>query len=76
MAGFNVITEDDLQSSIMESIFRIDMPSGDTIQVPGSHISKFDHESGLCKKVPAICDDKTVKEAIQTSSPDKLLKVA
>jgi hypothetical protein len=70
------INRDDLQSSIMESVFRIDMPSGDTIQVPGSHISKFDHESSVCKNVPAICDDKTVNEAVQTSSPDKLLQVA
>ena len=75
----NAVNCDDLQSSIMESIFRIDMPSGDAIQVPGSHISKFDHESGVCKKVPAICDDKPVNEAVQTSSPDdpdKLSKVA
>jgi hypothetical protein len=75
----NAVNRDDLQSSIMESIFRIDMPSGDAIQVPGSHICEFDHESGVCKKVPEICDDKTVNEAVQTSSPDdpdKLLKVA
>ncbi len=72
----NAVNRDDLQSSIMESIFRIDMPSGDTIQVPGAHISKFDHASGVCKKVPVVCDDTTVNEAVQTSSPDKLLKVA
>jgi hypothetical protein len=69
----NAVNRDDLQSSIMESTFRIDMPSGDTIQVSGSHISKFDHESSVCKKAPALCDDTT---AVETSSPDKLLKVA
>ena len=70
------VNRDDLKSSIMKSIFRIDMPSGDTIQVPGAHISKFDHESSVCKKVPEICDDKTVNDAVQTSSTDELLKVA
>jgi hypothetical protein len=72
----NAVNRDDLQSSIMESIFRIDMPSGDTIQVPGSHISKFDRESSICKKVPALCDDATVNETVQTPSPDELLQVA
>ena len=70
------VNGDDLKSSIMQSVFRIDMPSGDAIQVPGSHISKFDHASRVCKKAPAICDDKTVSDAVQTSSTDKLLKVA
>jgi hypothetical protein len=31
----NAVNRDNLQSSIKESTFRIDMPSGDTIQVPG-----------------------------------------
>jgi hypothetical protein len=70
------VNRDDLQSAIMESIFCVDMPSGDSIQVPGSRIAKFDHESAVCKKVPAICDDMTVNEAVQTSSPDELLQVA
>jgi hypothetical protein len=75
----NAVNLDDLPNSIMESIFRIDMPSGDTIQVPGSQISKFDYQSSVCKKVPVLCDDEddqTVKEAVQTSSPDELLEVA
>jgi hypothetical protein len=67
------VSRDDLKSSIMESVFRIDMPSGDVIQVPGSHISKFDHKSSVCKIVPAICDDKTVNDADQTSSTDSRL---
>jgi hypothetical protein len=69
------VSRDDLKSSIMESVFRIDMPSGDTIQVPGCHISKFDHKSSVCKNVPAICDDKTANDAVQTSSADKLLEL-
>jgi hypothetical protein len=72
----NAVNHDDLQSSIMESIFRIEMPSGDIIQVPGSHISKFDRESSVCKKVPEICDDETVDEAVQTAIPDELLQIA
>jgi hypothetical protein len=37
------VNHDDFQSSLTESIFRIDLCSGGVIQVPGSGISKFDH---------------------------------
>ncbi len=33
---------DDLRSSITKSVFRVDLPSGDVIQVLGSDICKFD----------------------------------
>jgi hypothetical protein len=37
------VNRDDFQSSLTESIFRIDLSSGEVIQVPGYGISKFDH---------------------------------
>ena len=37
------VNRDNFQSSLTESIFRINLYSGEVIQVPGYGISKFDH---------------------------------
>jgi hypothetical protein len=37
------VNADDLPSSIAGSIFKVDLPSGHVIDVPGSDLSTFDH---------------------------------
>jgi hypothetical protein len=39
----NAVNLDDIKSSVTQSTFRIEMLSGDVIEIPGSDISKIDH---------------------------------
>jgi hypothetical protein len=38
----NAVNLDDIKSSVSQSTFRIEMPSGDVIELPGSDILKID----------------------------------
>jgi hypothetical protein len=39
----NAVNLDDIKSSVSQSTFRIEMSSGDVIEILGSDISKIDH---------------------------------
>ena len=39
----NAVNLDDIKSSVAQSTFRIEMPSGHVIEILGSSISKIDH---------------------------------
>jgi hypothetical protein len=39
----NAVNLDDIKSSVSQSTFRIEMPSGHVIEILGSSISKIDH---------------------------------
>ena len=39
----NAVDLDDIKSSISQSTFRVEMPSGDVIDILGSNISKIEH---------------------------------
>jgi hypothetical protein len=39
----NAVNLDDIKSSVSQSTFRIEMPSGRVIEILGSSISKVDH---------------------------------
>lgn len=39
----NAVNLDDIKSSISQSTFRVEMPSGDVIEIVGSDISKIEH---------------------------------
>ena len=39
----NAIDLDDIKSSICQSTFRVEMPSGDVIEILGSNISKIEN---------------------------------
>jgi hypothetical protein len=39
----NAVNLDDIKSSVSQSTFRIEMSSGDVIEILGSGISKIDH---------------------------------
>jgi hypothetical protein len=39
----NAVNLDDIESSVRQSTFRIEMPSGDVIEILGSNISKIEN---------------------------------
>jgi hypothetical protein len=39
----NAVSLDDIKSSVSQSTFRIEMPSGQVIEILGADISKIDH---------------------------------
>jgi hypothetical protein len=49
----NAVNLDDIKSSVSQSRFRIEMLSGDVIEIPGSDISKIDHAGYIQESSPA-----------------------
>jgi hypothetical protein len=39
----NAVNLEDIQSSVSQSTFRVEMLSGEVIEMPGSHIVEIDH---------------------------------
>jgi hypothetical protein len=39
----NVVNVEDIKSSVFQSTFKIEMLSGEVIEMPGSHILEIDH---------------------------------
>ena len=49
----NAINLDDIKSSVSQSTFRIEMPSGNVIEILGSDISKIEMPATPPESVPA-----------------------
>jgi hypothetical protein len=49
----NAVNLDDIESSVSQSTFRIEMASGHVIEILGSDISKIDHASYSKASLPA-----------------------
>ena len=50
----NAVNLDDIKSSVSQSRFRIEMLSGDVIEIPGSDISKIEHADYIKEPHPSI----------------------
>jgi hypothetical protein len=48
----NTVDLEDIKSSVSQSTFRIEMLSGDVIEIPGSDISKIDHVGHIRESPP------------------------
>jgi hypothetical protein len=48
----NTVNLDDIKSSVFQSTFRIEMLSGDVIEIPGSDISKIDYAGYIQESDP------------------------
>ena len=49
----NAVNLEDIKSSVTQSTFRVEMLSGDVIEIPGSDISKIDHAGYIQQSRPA-----------------------
>jgi hypothetical protein len=49
----NAVNLDDIKSSVTQSTFRVEMLSGEVVEIPGSDISKIDNAGYIQESRPA-----------------------